>query len=109
MRLNPTNPVYQRNLGNALYGSGDFMSAVAAYRTSLQQHEDPQTEEALGMALARLEDWPGAAAAFRAALKARPDWGEAHLNLSDALAKQNDFVGAVTEAQSDSPPDPQSS
>ena len=51
---------------------GDFKGAAAAYRTSLSQHEDPQTEENLGLALSQLGDWPNAAEAFRAAVKARP-------------------------------------
>ena len=64
VRLNPTNAAYQRDLGNTLYGKGDFKGAAAAYRTSLSLHEDPQTEENLGLALSQLGDWPNAADGF---------------------------------------------
>ena len=61
--------------------------------------EDAAANNALGAALVAAEHPEQAVGYLRAALKARPDYFDAHYNLGFALAGQDDFAGAAEQFQ----------
>jgi Flp pilus assembly protein TadD len=89
------------------------MNRFADARVHLQKSLDadpnqPMAHELLGRLLAEAGKAPEAMAHFREAIRLRPDFGQAHLNLAAALLRQGNRAAAAAEfrlAQSD--PDPQ--
>lgn len=80
-----------------LHERGDLNAAVAGYRAILE--EDPAQADALrllGVALMQLEDIDGAAAALNAAIRARPGFVEAMVNIGDLEARRTLLSEALT-------------
>ncbi len=84
--MDPNNPSYLANLGNARRALGDRAAAEQAYRLAL--NVSPQTADAangLGVLLVEAQRPAEAVAWFERALDAAPDFAEARLNLGIAL------------------------
>lgn len=89
------------------------MNRIAQARIHLERSlqadaKQPVAHEVLGGLLAAEGRIPEAVSHYKEAIQLRPDFGQAHLDLAVALARQGDRAGAAAEfraAQSD--PDPQ--
>jgi arylsulfatase A-like enzyme/tetratricopeptide (TPR) repeat protein len=85
VRLDPTNAVYQTNLGNARRASGDLAGASTAYRKAIEL--SPRLSDAangLGAVLVQQKQLPDAIRWLEQAAQ-DPDFVEAQLNLGIAL------------------------
>jgi Flp pilus assembly protein TadD len=94
--LNPSDPNYRCNFGQALTALGRTDDAIAAYRQAIELK--PDSHEAyvnLGNALQGKGQFTEAVAALRRALELKGDFPEAAYNLGIALGRQGDVDGAV--------------
>ena len=83
-----------------LQAKNNLDGAVREYRAAVPlRPEDATGNNALGAALVAARRPVEGAGYLEAALKARPDYFEAHYNLGFALAGQNDFAGATKQFQ----------
>jgi predicted TPR repeat methyltransferase len=91
-----------KNLGNALYHTGQLDDAIAAYRDAIAvRPEHPEAHCNLGAALKDKGLLAEAIAACRRAIALRPDYPEAHNNLGNALhdsGKPDEAIAAYREA-----------
>ncbi len=89
------------------------MNRIAEARTHLERSlqadaNQPLAHEVLGGLLEAEGKMPEAVSHYKEAIRMRPDFGQAHLDLGAVLARKGDRTGAAAEfrvAQSD--PDPQ--
>jgi tetratricopeptide (TPR) repeat protein len=75
VRLDPENPRFQFNLGNAFYDTGAYAEAIAAYKRCLSletRSPNPAAHLNLGMAHLRTRDVPSTIAAWEEFLRAAP-------------------------------------
>ena len=78
-----------------LQAKNNLEGAIPEYEAAVRLRPDDATgNNALGAALVAAGHPEQAADYLRAALKARPDYFDAHYNLGFALAGQNDFCGS---------------
>ncbi len=82
--------------GHASLSSGDYASALAAYRKEQElKPGDPAILRNLGIAYTRLGDYPKAIEHFRKSLALRPNQPQVLVELGFASAQQGDLDGAV--------------
>ena len=95
-RLRPGYAPHLYDYGLALLSVNRFDEAQAAAEAAMQA--DPkmaETHELLGGLLARKRQLPEAAREYSEALRLRPDFDRAHLDLASVLAAQGDMPGAI--------------
>jgi tetratricopeptide (TPR) repeat protein len=95
-RLRPGYAPHLYDYGLALLSVNRFDDAQASAEAAL--HADPNMAEAhelLGGLLARKRQLAEAAREYNEALRLRPDFDRAHLDLATVLAAQGDMPGAV--------------
>jgi tetratricopeptide (TPR) repeat protein len=96
VRLEPANPVWHVDLGNARVREGRLSEAAACFREAIAI--DPLSAGAhnnLGEVLGELGKVDEQIAEFREALRLKPDYAGAHNNLGLALAKQGQMEEAA--------------
>jgi tetratricopeptide (TPR) repeat protein len=82
--------------GDGYLGSGDYQSALAAYRKAQEiKPEDPAVLRSLGVAYTRLRDYPRAVEQFRSSLARSPGQPQVLVELGFALMQQGDIDGAI--------------
>ena len=87
--INPAEPMYHGNLGNALEERGRLDAAAVAYRQALRLN--PEFAEArynLGILLGKQGELDEAIACYRRVLSLNPHFAGAHNNLGNALREQ---------------------
>jgi Tfp pilus assembly protein PilF len=96
---NPSDFEAHYNLAAMLQARHDLDAAIREYEAAVRlRPQDATGNNALGAAL--MAAGHGEAVPYlEAALKARPDYFDAHYNLGMALAGQNDFKGAAQQFQ----------
>ena len=102
IRQKPDNPIVHYNLGTALYKSGRFKAAAAAFQTSLTSKEKLGDEAVayynLGNAQFKMGDLTGAISSYEQVLRLNPHDADARYNLK--LARQ--LLKQQLNAQADS-------
>lgn len=92
MQLRPHFPVALSNLGNALRTLGDIVGAEPPLREAVRlMPTSPEARNNLGVLLVQTARWDEAIAEYHAAIAARPDYAEAHLNLALAYLACGDY------------------
>ena len=82
--------------GDSYLTSGDYQSALAAYRKAQElEPDDPAVLRSLGVASTRLADYPKAIEFFRRSLALRPRAPQVLVELGFAFMQQGDLDGAV--------------
>ena len=101
LRLRPGEPSALTNLGMALALQRRYPEAIKYYRLSLKSDPDQATTyNNLGAAiLSNNGDPEEAVANFRQALRLKPDYDNAHLNLAAVLTMQGRFDEAISHYQ----------
>jgi hypothetical protein len=95
---NPADFEAHYNLAAMLQARGAIEEAVEQYQAALQLRTgDPTVQNALGGALLAVKRNTEAMSYLNAAVRARPDYFDAHYNLGIALATSENFGGAVEE------------
>jgi len=85
IELDPTQPTYRSNLGEALRRLGKYEQAVEAYRAALAIDSSiAAVHSNLGIALAESGQIQEAIASFHKAVELAPDYADAWCNLSNA-------------------------
>lgn len=96
LQLNPNNPVFYNNLGNALKNLKKFLEAIQQFEQAL--HLNPNYAEAhsnLAGLYYQLDDLPKANEHVQEALRLNPDYLEAQINQGLLLIKQHEFNTAL--------------
>jgi tetratricopeptide (TPR) repeat protein len=89
--LDPNNPSYLANLGNARRAAGDRAGAEQVYRRALEiDARTPDAANGLGVLLVEAHRAADAVPYFERALQSTPDFAEARLNLGIALQEAGD-------------------
>jgi len=84
--------------GEALLNSGDYQSALAAYRKALElAPQDPVVWRSLGVAYTRLQDYPKAIEHFRGSLALRPRQPQVLVELGFALLQHGEPDSAMSQ------------
>lgn len=87
-----------RNLINAATGADQW--SVTAYDQAIKLDPlNPNLRVSLGGVLYSLKDYDGAIQQFTLAVNLKPDWANAHYNLSAALREKGDFQNAFNQMQ----------
>jgi protein O-GlcNAc transferase len=96
IQVNPSEAVFQNNLGIALVALDRKNQAIAAYRTALHLKSDYAEAHynlgAVQQAMGRLDE---AIAAYRQAIALRPNYAEAHSNLGNSLIGNGQLDEAI--------------
>jgi Tetratricopeptide repeat/Glycosyltransferase family 9 (heptosyltransferase) len=96
--LNPEEPEFHNNRGQALAALQRLADAEAAYRRALALKPDHALAwNNLGLTLQAGSDVTGAVAAFRTSLRLAPDFTQAHWNLGLALLLQGQYTEGFAE------------
>jgi tetratricopeptide (TPR) repeat protein len=89
----------QNNLGNALSASGRPREAIPYFLAALATRPAyPEAQYGLGLAKRRLGDRQGAVEALRTAVRLKPDWLAATIDLAWILASTSESAGERDEA-----------
>ena len=83
LQLEPDNVDYRSLYATACAGLGDHQSAIALYRALLAKDAPPHSHLLLGHSLRALGRQTEAIDSYGAALKARPDFGDAYWSLAN--------------------------
>jgi len=94
VRLAPDSVEAQFHLGLASFAQKDQRTAAACFRKVTELKPDAQAHYLLGHCLAQEGDRSGAIAAFRKALRYRPNYPQAHLDLGTLLAQRGEIIDA---------------
>jgi len=101
--LEPKQPDFHNNLGNALHHLGRYADAEAAYREALRI--DPhhatvyETHANLGTVLLQMNRYDEARASYGRALELKPDFPRAVAGIASVLEKQGEFEQAYAVLQ----------
>jgi len=94
--VNPSNPTYYINLGNALKDQGRLEEAILNYRQALSIKPDfAEACNNLGNALKEQGNLEAAIECFRRSLALKPNFAETHSNLGNALKDQGQLEEAI--------------
>jgi Flp pilus assembly protein TadD len=92
-KLAPADVSVQRDLADLYYAAGKNDQAEAAYRTLLLGHpNDAELHRGLGQSLLRQKKFPAAEQEFLAAVKLKPDLGDAYGDLAFAASENKDYA-----------------
>jgi Flp pilus assembly protein TadD len=99
-KLEPRNPKVQRELADLYMGAKKYDQAEAIYRSLLASKADDLAElhHALGVALLKQRKFPEAEQECLAAVKLKPDLGEAYGDLAVAAVENKDYQLAIKAA-----------
>jgi tetratricopeptide (TPR) repeat protein len=99
-KLEPGNPKIQRELANLYMSAKKYDQAEAAYRSLLSGKPDDTADlhHTLGVALLKQKKFPEAEQELLAAVKLKPDLGEAYGDLSVAAVENKDYQLAIKAA-----------
>jgi Flp pilus assembly protein TadD len=99
LRVRPHDPSALTNLGMVFALQRRYTEAIKCYRQSLQSDSNRHaTHNSLGAAILSIQGDPEEAAEhFRRALKLKPDYDNAHLNLATVLIMQGRFDEAIQQ------------
>ncbi len=96
VKLKPSEPRYQYNLGSFLLKANRFEEAAQCFRRSVKKKPDFALAHGnLGHALAQLGQLQQAVTSYRAALRFDRNFAQAHSNLGHALRLLGDYEGAA--------------
>jgi cellulose synthase operon protein C len=88
------------NLALLLFRTGRLPLSLEAYRRALEfDEEHPVAWNGVGLVHAELRRFEEARNAFGRAIQTRPDFAEAHYNLSFTLSNLGDYQGALRETK----------
>jgi tetratricopeptide (TPR) repeat protein len=91
-KLAPSDASVQRDLAETYVAAGKPEQAEAAYRTMSAAHpQDAGLHQALGRTLLHEKKFPQAQQEFLAAIKLKPDFGEAYGDLAFAASENKDY------------------
>lgn len=94
--VNPSNPTYYINLGNALKDQGRLEEAILNYQQALSLKPDfAEACNNLGNALKEQGNLEAAIESFRRSLALKPNFAETHSNLGNALKDQGRLEEAI--------------
>jgi tetratricopeptide (TPR) repeat protein len=97
LRLQPSFPDIQNDLGNVLAAQGRVDEAIALYRDGLRRTPNvAQLHFNLALALEYRGDADEARREFREALRLMPEFPDAHYRLAGTLARDGDVPAALT-------------
>lgn len=99
VRLAPDSVEAQFHLGMGLFTLKDRRAATACFRTVTELKPDAQAYFLLGHCLAQDGDRAGAIEAFRKALRFKPNYPQAHLDLGTLLAQKGQAIEALVHLQ----------
>ena len=100
LEVNPALDKVRLNLALLLYKGGCSQPSLEEYRQVLKSDaEQPIAWNGIGLVLAQLRRFADARNAFARAVQRRPDFAEAHYNLSFTLSSLGDFEGALRETK----------
>lgn len=95
--VNPDNPEYRVNLGNACKAVGRSDEAIKHFQAALKIRSDiPELHNGLGILYLDKDDLGAAEKAFLEALHLRPDFAQAHFNLGRVYLVQEQKGEAIT-------------
>ena len=99
-KLDPGDPKVQRELADLYMSAKKYDQAEAAYRSLLAEKAGDQADlhHLLGVALLKQRKFPEAEQEFLAAVKLKPDLGEAYGDLSVAAVENKDYPLAIKAA-----------
>lgn len=98
LKLEPRQPLAQRDLGNALQMSGQSAEALACYDKALALKSDlAEVHNNRGAALAALKRPEDALASYGRAIALKPDYAQAYNNRGTVLSSQNRFGEALED------------
>lgn len=103
VRINPDNPAnwetlatIYRNLINAADGATQW--AISSYAQAINlDRTNPRLWLDVGGVFYQLQNYPQAIEAFQRAAALKPDWANAHYNLANAYARNQEFRRAIAE------------
>ena len=94
--VNPSNPIYYINLGNALKDQGRLEEAILNYHQALSIKPDfAEACNNLGNALKEQGNLEAAIESFRRSIALKPNFAETHSNLGNALKDQGQLEEAI--------------
>jgi tetratricopeptide (TPR) repeat protein len=97
-KLEPGNPTVERELADVYMNAKKYDQAEAAYRSLLTGKSGADLHHALGVALLKQRKFPEAEQEFLAAVKLKPDFGEAYGDLAVAAVENKDYELAIKAA-----------
>ncbi|MDB5411114.1 MAG: repeat protein [Rhodospirillales bacterium] len=96
VKLEPTNGLFMRNVGQILFEMKQYEQAAAAFRIAAQlDPSDAKSHSVYGIALRHLERWDEATAASLRAIELDPTMADAFDNLAITLIVQRDYGRAL--------------
>ncbi|MGO9123882.1 MAG: tetratricopeptide repeat protein [Terriglobales bacterium] len=97
-KLAPGNPKIQRELADLYMSAKKYEQAEPLYRSLLTTRPEADLHHALGVALLKQRKFPEAEQEFLAAVKLKPDLGEAYGDLAVAAVENKDYQLAIKAA-----------
>jgi tetratricopeptide (TPR) repeat protein len=97
LKVSPADAEVNANIGVALATKGDFAQAEQHYRIAVQRINTPAIHNNLGYALANMGKLDGAIEHFEMALKIRPDYDSAKVNLDITLAEKQKLKNEISQ------------
>jgi len=97
-KLDPGNPKVQRELADLYMSAKKYDQAEALYRSLLVGKADADLHHTLGVALLKQRKFPEAEQECLAAVKLKPDLGEAYGDLAVAAVENKDYALAIKAA-----------
>jgi len=96
LKFAPADVSVQRDLADTYVAAGKTEQAEAAYRTLTSAHpQDANLHRALGQTFLHEKKFPQAQQEFLAAIKLKPDFGEAYGDLAFAASENKDYALTV--------------
>lgn len=94
VKVDPTNGLAYRFLGDSLSAQGDYSEAIEAYSNSTRLLPDPEVSVQLAKAYSRIHQIDKAEEVLKAAIKQYPDYFDATFELASLYEARGDWASA---------------